>query len=224
MSIAVPVCRMAPSGLFLAFEGGDGAGKSTQSRLLVARLQQAGLEVVLTREPGGTEVGRAIRDVLLHGGHVAPRAEALLFAADRGHHVTTVVRPALERWAVVITDRFMDSSIAYQGVGRALPPDDVRALSLWATGGLVPHLTVLLDVDPGVGRGRRGEQHDRLESESERFHGAVRQGYLDLARAESHRYLVLDAARPAEELHRAVWSQVAALRPELLGVAAETGP
>lgn len=202
-------------GLFVAFEGGDGAGKSTQSRLLGAALEVLGREVVLTREPGGTELGASIRQVLLHGDHVAPRAEALLFAADRAHHVATLVRPALDRGAVVLTDRYMDSSIAYQGVARALSHDDVRDISLWAVEHLLPELTVLLDVTAAEGRARRGGVHDRLEREGDTFHEAVRQGYRWLAEREPGRYLVLDAASPATDLHAAVCRELARRRPDL---------
>lgn len=203
------------AGLFVAFEGGDGAGKSTQSRLLGRALQALGREVVLTREPGGTPLGAAIREVLLHGDHVAPRAEALLFAADRAHHVATLIRPALERGAVVLTDRYMDSSIAYQGVARALRHEDVRHLSVWGTEGLQPDLTVLLDVTPEQGRARRGGVHDRLEREEDAFHEAVRQGYLHLAEQDPGRYLVLDATEEASTLHTAVCRELAAHRPDL---------
>ncbi len=202
-------------GIFVAFEGGDGAGKSTQSRLLGAALESLGREVVLTREPGGTELGQAIRQVLLHGDHVAPRAEALLFAADRAHHVATLVRPALDRGAVVLTDRYMDSSIAYQGVARALSHEDVRGLSVWGTEGLQPDLTVLLDVTPQQGRARRGDVHDRLEREDDAFHEAVRRGYLHLAAQDPGRYLVLDAAADPTTLHTAVCRELAARRPDL---------
>lgn len=199
---AVP--RRGRAGVFVSFEGGDGAGKSTQAALLGEWLRAEGREVVLTREPGGTPVGLAIRDVLLHGEHVAPRAEALLFAADRAHHVATVVRPALERGAVVLTDRYIDSSIAYQGQARALAHDEIRDLSLWATEGLLPDLTVLLDVTAGEGRVRRGEVHDRLEREGDVFHDTVRQGFLELAAAAPERYVVLDATAPPHEIHAAV--------------------
>lgn len=205
-------------GLFVAFEGGDGAGKSTQSRLLGAALEAIGCEVVLTREPGGTELGAAIRQVLLHGDHVAPRAEALLFAADRAHHVATLVRPALERGAVVLTDRYMDSSIAYQGVARALQHDDIRDISRWAVEGLLPDLTVLLDVTPEQGRARRGGVHDRLEREGDTFHEAVRQGYRHLAEQDPARYLILDATADPAALHEAVCRQLAALRPDLVAL------
>lgn len=202
----------APSrGVFVVLEGGDGAGKSTQQRLLADWLAESGAEVVLTREPGGTPLGEQIRALLLHGDHVAPRAEALLFAADRAHHVETVVRPALERGAVVVQDRYLDSSVAYQGAGRDLASDDVRRLSLWATHDLRPDLTVLLDVPPQVGAERRGGVHDRLEREGADFHERVRRGFLDLAEAEAHRYLVVDASLPADEIAGIVRERVAPL-------------
>lgn len=208
MPVPETVCRTAPRGLFVAFEGGDGAGKSTQITLLAEQLQHRGLEVVRTREPGGTSLGAAVRQVLLHGDHVAPRAEALLFAADRAHHVATVVRPALDRDAVVLTDRYLDSSVAYQGGARGLERADVRSLSLWATEGLLPHLTVLLDVSAAEGRARRGTLHDRLESEGDAFHEAVRQAFLALAGDDPQRYLVLDAGLPPQELAEAVLRRV----------------
>jgi dTMP kinase len=199
--------------VFVSFEGGDGAGKSTQAALLGQWLRGQGREVLLTREPGGTPVGVAIREVLLHGAHVAPRAEALLFAADRAHHVATVVRPALQRGAVVLTDRYLDSSIAYQGVARTLAADDVRDLSLWATEGLLPDLTVLLDVAAGEGRARRGQVHDRLEREDDAFHDRVREGFLALAARDPARYLVLDARAPAQQIHTAVRERFRQLLP-----------
>lgn len=194
--------------VFIAFEGGDGAGKTTQIELLRAQLVDAGYDVVVTREPGGTALGASIREVLLHGGEVAPRAEALLFAADRAHHVATVVRPALARGAVVLQDRYLDSSVAYQGAGRELDPTEIKSLSLWATEGLLPELTVLLDVTPEVGRTRRGEVHDRLESEEDDFHARVREHYLQLAAADPGRYLVVDASLPAEEIAAIVSERV----------------
>jgi dTMP kinase len=198
-------------GLFIAFEGGDGAGKSTQARLLREWLEGRGRTVVVTREPGGTPAGQRIREVVLHGSHLAPRAEALLFAADRAHHVETVVLPALQRGDVVITDRYLDSSVAYQGAGRDLPADEVLQLSRWATQGLRPALTVLLDVSPEVGRQRRGDVHDRLESEPDAFHARVRRHYLELAAADPARYLVVDAGLPAEEIHRRVRERLSRL-------------
>lgn len=198
--------------VFIAFEGGDGAGKSTQVAALARWLRARGREVVVTREPGGTELGTRIRELLLHGGEVAPRAEALLFAADRAQHVAAVVRPASERGAVVLTDRYVDSSIAYQGAGRDLRAAEVARLSAWATGGLVPDLTVLLDVTPETGRARRHDRaEDRMETEAAEFHARVRAGFLGLAQAEPSRYLVLDAAEPPEALAEAVATRVARL-------------
>ena len=191
-------------GLFVCFEGGDGAGKSTQVRLLTELLEQRGREVVVTRQPGGTPLGAQIRELVLHGDHVAARAEALLFAADKAHHVDQLIKPALARGSVVITDRYVDSSITYQGAGRELGRDDITALQHWAVGGLLPDLTIVLDVTPEVGRERRGDVHDRLESEADAFHSAVRRGYLELAAADPERYLVLDASQPVERLQAAV--------------------
>ncbi|MDV3222409.1 dTMP kinase [Intrasporangium sp.] len=196
-------------GLFVCFEGGDGAGKSTQVRLLAEALERAGRDVLVTRQPGGTPLGARIRELVLHGDHVSPRAEALLFAADKAHHVDELIRPALAGGRVVVIDRYTDSSIAYQGAGRDLGADEIRQLQHWAVGGLFPDLTVLLDVAPEVGRARRGDVHDRLESEADAFHAAVRQGFLDLAAREPDRYVVVDAALPPEEIHDRVMSRLA---------------
>ncbi|MEV6849637.1 dTMP kinase [Actinoplanes sp. NPDC051411] len=203
------------SGVFVVFEGGEGAGKSTQVSRLASALEAEGRDVVVTREPGATDVGSRIRGLLLDKESApAPRAEALLYAADRAHHVATVVRPALARGAVVISDRYVDSSLAYQGAGRTLPVQEISWLSAWATGGLKPDLVVLLDVDPGVGLSRvdsRGQGTDRLESESRAFHERVRYAFLDLAAADPKRYLVLDAARPATEIAEAVTARLTGL-------------
>ncbi|UJP10394.1 dTMP kinase [Microbacterium sp. KUDC0406] len=192
------------SGLWITFEGGDGSGKTTQSELLSTWLGSGGRSVLHTREPGGSEVGRLIRDIVLHHrGDIAPRAEALLYAADRAHHVATVVRPALARGEVVIQDRYLDSSVAYQGAGRVLDGAEVRDLSLWATEGALPDLTVLLDLDPAAARLRLDaddKPFDRLEAEKEEFHIRVREAYLALADAEPERFLVVDAALPAHEI------------------------
>ena len=195
-------------GLFLTFEGGDGVGKTTQTRILADLLAAADVNHVLTREPGGTELGIEIRRLLLHGGHVAPRAEALLYAADRAHHVATLVRPALERGAVVVSDRYLDSSVAYQGAARSLGAEDVRSLSLWATGGLLPDRTILLDADPALADRRTGGRggRDRLERESDAFRAALREQFLALADAEPERIVVIDAARPVEAVTAAVRS------------------
>jgi len=203
------------TGLFITLEGGDGAGKSTQAELLAGWLEQRGYEVVRTREPGGTPLGLELRQLLLHGDAVDPHAEALLYAADRAQHVAEVVRPALDRGAVVVQDRYIDSSLAYQGAARSLDLTEVRWLSEWATDGLWPQLTVLLDVDPGLAVGRRiaaGGRADRLESEAVEFHRAVRKGFLAFAEAEPQRYLVLDATQAIDALHHAI---VARLRPLL---------
>ncbi len=207
-------------GFLIAFEGGDGAGKSTQSRLLAEWLEQdQGHEVVITHEPGATELGQHLRDLLLQGRQdIGPRAETLLFAADRAHHVDAVIRPAVARGAVVLTDRYVDSSIAYQGAGRDLDVEEVTRLSRWATGGLMPDLTVLLDLPPEISRVRRASDtrrsgDDRLESEPEDFHDRVRQRFLDLARREPHRYLVLDGSDPRQELHEAIRKRVRDLLP-----------
>ncbi|GLI26175.1 hypothetical protein ARHIZOSPH14_04170 [Agromyces rhizosphaerae] len=198
----------AARGLFVTLEGGDGSGKSTQAELLAEWLRASGREVVRTREPGGTDVGLEIRELVLHHrGDIAPRAEALLYAADRAHHVATLVRPALERGAVVLQDRYLDSSVAYQGAGRVLDADEVRRLSLWATDDLLPDLTILLDLDEAAARARLDgarTRYDRLEAEGASFHARVRAAYLELAAAEPERFLVLDATLPVDELATAI--------------------
>ncbi|MFE4665743.1 dTMP kinase [Streptomyces sp. NPDC056716] len=195
-----PAQAPAASGFFIALEGGDGAGKSTQAEALAEWIRAKGHEVVLTREPGATPVGKRLRSILLDvsSAGLSHRAEALLYAADRAEHVDTVVRPALERGAVVITDRYIDSSVAYQGAGRDLSPTEIARISRWATDGLVPHLTVLLDVSPETARERFTEAPDRLESEPAEFHTRVRSGFLTLAAADPGRYLVVDAGREPE--------------------------
>jgi dTMP kinase len=195
-----PVTAPAASGFFIALEGGDGAGKSTQAEALADWIRDKGHEVVLTREPGATPVGKRLRSILLDVSSqgLSHRAEALLYAADRAEHVDTVVRPALERGAVVISDRYIDSSVAYQGAGRDLSPTEIARISRWATNGLVPHLTVLLDVAPETARERFTEAPDRLESEPAEFHARVRSGFLTLAAADPGRYLVVDAGQEPE--------------------------
>ncbi|MEU7054864.1 dTMP kinase [Streptomyces sp. NPDC046197] len=195
-----PVTAPAASGFFIALEGGDGAGKSTQAEALAEWIRSKGHEVVLTREPGATPVGKRLRSILLDVSSqgLSHRAEALLYAADRAEHVDTVVRPALERGAVVITDRYIDSSVAYQGAGRDLSPTEIARISRWATNGLVPHLTVLLDVAPETARERFTEAPDRLESEPAEFHARVRSGFLTLAAADPGRYLIVDAGQEPE--------------------------
>ncbi|WEV76775.1 dTMP kinase [Janibacter cremeus] len=197
-----------PQGTFIAFEGGDGAGKSTQVRRLARAFEEAGREVVITRQPGGTVLGGALRDLVLHGDEVTPRAEALIFAADKAQHVEEVVLPALEDGAVVITDRYIDSAIAYQGAGRDLGAAEVTELQDWAVDGLVPHLTVVVDINPGEGRRRRGDVHDRMESEAEGFHAAVRGHFLALAESAPDRYLVVDGSASPDEIARLVWERV----------------
>jgi dTMP kinase len=187
--------------VFVTFEGLDGSGKTTQAELLRERLEAEGEDVVLTREPGGTELGERIRDLVLHGGHVAPWAEALLYAASRAQHVEEVIRPALARGASVVCDRYLDSSVAYQGVGRGLGLDRVLQLNLDAVGGLLPDRTFLLALDPAQVTARLAEQQpDRLEREGDEFHTRVADGYRQLASRFPDRIVVLDGARPADEL------------------------
>jgi len=207
------------AGVLVALEGGDGAGKSTQAATLGRELSRRGLEVVVTREPGATPLGARVRGLLLDRGEdqpaVPPRAEALLYAADRAAHVAQVVRPALARGAVVVTDRYVDSSLAYQGAGRALPPEEVASLSRWATEGLVPDLVVVLDVDAATAAARRAGRgaDDRLDAEPAAFHERVRQVFLDLARRGGDRYLVVDAGAAPEEVARRVLAGLEPLLP-----------
>jgi len=207
-------------GTFVAVEGGEGAGKSTQVDALAGWLREQGHEVVVTREPGSTAAGRRLRELLLDpAAALAPRTEALLYAADRAQHVEEVIVPALRRGAVVVTDRYVDSSLAYQGAGRALEVDEVARLSAWATGRVRPDLVLLLDVDPqlGLARARRVGEPDRIEAESLAFHGRVRAGFLDLAAAAPDRYLVIAASEPAEVVAAAVRARVATLLPAAAG-------
>jgi dTMP kinase len=203
------------TGLFITFEGGDGSGKTTQINLLATWLEAQGQTVVLTREPGGTDLGVELRNIVLHRkGFIAPRAEALLYAADRSHHIHSLVRPALERGEVVVQDRYLDSSVAYQGAGRVLDPEEVRELSLWATERLIPHLTVLLDVPASVAKARQAQterEYDRLEAEAEDFHTRVRESYLSLAAAEPERFLVVNGELPIEEIHQSIITKVSDL-------------
>ena len=202
-------------GLWITLEGGDGSGKTTQAALLAEWLGAQGRTVLHTREPGGSEVGVLIRNIVLHHrGEVAPRAEALLYAADRAHHVATVVRPALQRGDVVIQDRYLDSSVAYQGAGRVLDATEVRDLSLWATEGALPDVTVLLDIDPSEARRRLDaddKPFDRLETEKEEFHTRVRESYLRLAAAEPERFLVVDATRDPEDIASVIRARLSVL-------------
>ncbi|MFJ5530038.1 dTMP kinase [Streptomyces sp. NPDC093261] len=210
-----PVEAPAGTGFFIALEGGDGAGKSTQAEALAEWIRAKGHEVVLTREPGATPVGKRLRSILLDvsSAGLSHRAEALLYAADRAEHVDTVVRPALERGAVVISDRYIDSSVAYQGAGRDLSPTEIARINRWATNGLVPHLTVLLDVSPETARERFTEAPDRLESEPAEFHARVRSGFLTLAAADPGRYLVVDAGQEPEAVTTAIRHQLDRLLP-----------
>jgi dTMP kinase len=199
-------------GTFIAFEGGEGTGKSTQSKMLKKWLEERGETVVLSREPGGTDLGQGLRKILLghETGAISPRAEALLYAADRAHHVYSVIRPALARGEVVISDRYFDSSIAYQGAGRILSPGEVARISRWATESLFPTLTIVIDLSAETGIGRL-KSHDRLEAEPLAFHERVRQEFLQIARLDPERYLVVDGTKTIDEIHNEITSRVVAL-------------
>lgn len=199
-------------GIFISFEGGEGCGKSTQARLLKEWFEKNGKLVTLTREPGGSKLGTDLRKILLDNatGNISPRAEALLYAADRAHHVYSVIRPALDRGDVVITDRYFDSSIAYQGAGRILSPNEVARISRWATESLYPTLTIILDQPAEIGLARI-KNADRLESESIDFHNRVRQEYLQLASLDPERYLVIDAQRSIEDIHQEITNRITKL-------------
>ncbi len=205
-----------PAGLLIAFEGGEGSGKTTQARLVSIWLRELGYDVVTTHEPGATKIGMRLRALLLDTAHtgMSPHAEALMYAADRAEHVATVIAPALARGAIVITDRYVDSSLAYQGAGRNLPVEEIARFNWWATGGRTPDLTVLLDMDPIAGLSRRARSADRLEAEPADFHLRVRAGFLALARAEPGRYLVLDADRPADGVTRDIEDRIRELLPD----------
>jgi dTMP kinase len=194
--------------MFVTFEGLDGSGKSTQKQLLADRLVALGLDVVATREPGGTELGEQIRDLVLHGGHVAPWAEAALYAASRAQHVEEVIRPALGRGAVVLCDRYIDSSVAYQGVARGLGLERVLDLNLVAVGGLLPDLTILLLVDPDVAAARMTADRDRLEREDTGFHARADAGYRELARRFPERIVTVDGALPEDEVAQLIAARV----------------
>jgi len=206
---------VARPGVFIAFEGGEGAGKSTQSVLLRDWLVDRGTQPVMTFEPGDTSVGQHLRRLLLghETGVLAPRTEALLYAADRAEHVAAVIVPSLNRGDVVISDRYIDSSLAYQGAGRELTVDEVERLSMWATGGLLPDLTIVLDVEPSIGLRRFDTPADRLEAEPLAFHERVRKQFLELAARDDSRYLVLDAAAEMASIHAAICQAVQALLP-----------
>jgi dTMP kinase len=199
-------------GIFIAFEGGEGTGKSTQSKLLAQWLEREGETVLLSREPGGTELGKDLRKILLghETGDISPRAEALLYAADRAHHVYSVIRPALDRGEVVISDRYFDSSAAYQGAGRVLNPTEVARISRWATESLYPTLTILIDLPAEIGLGRL-QSRDRLEAESNDFHERVRQEYLQIAMMDPERYFVVDGTQSVEQINAQITTRVAEL-------------
>ncbi|MGD0607528.1 MAG: dTMP kinase [Streptosporangiaceae bacterium] len=213
----------APAGLLIAFEGGEGSGKTTQARLASIWLRELGFDVETTYEPGATKIGMRLRALLLDTSStgMSPHAEALMYAADRAEHVTSVIGPALERGAIVITDRYVDSSLAYQGWGRNLPVEDIARFNWWATGGRTPDLTILLDMDPLAGLRRRTRSADRLEAEPAEFHLRVRAGFQALAQAEPDRYLVLDAARPPQEITRDIQDRVRDLLPDPVPAVAE---
>jgi dTMP kinase len=206
----------AEQGMFIAFEGGEGTGKTTQARLLAIWLREQGYDVVTTHEPGATKVGMRLRALLLDTSHtgMSPHAEALMYAADRAEHVSAVIEPALARGAIVITDRYIDSSLAYQGAGRGLLTEEIVRLNRWATGGRLPDLTVLLDMPPEAGLDRRTASADRLEAEPAEFHRRVRAGFLVLARAEPSRYMVLDAAQPTSAVSREIKDRIQELLPD----------
>jgi len=212
-----------PPGLLIAFEGGEGSGKTTQARLISIWLRELGYDVVTTHEPGATKVGMRLRALLLDTAHtgMSPKAEALMYAADRAEHVASVISPALDRGAIVITDRYVDSSLAYQGAGRNLPVEEIARFNWWATGGRVPDLTVLLDMDPIAGLSRRARSADRLEAEPADFHLRVRAGFRALAQADPARYLVLDADRPPEEITRDIQNRIRGMLPDPVPSVAE---
>lgn len=192
------------TGVFIALEGGEGAGKSTQARLLGGWLEAEGYDAVLTREPGGTALGGNLRGLLLDNDSiVSPRTEALVYAADRAEHVDALIRPALDRGAIVVTDRYVDSTLAYQGAGRGLGMEALEWLCGWATHGLRPHLTIVLDIDPEIGLTRTGT-HDRIEAEPLEFHQRIRQHFLDLAAADPERYLIASATGDLNETQKQI--------------------
>ncbi len=204
------------TGLFLCLEGGEGAGKSTQAALLVDWLGGLGHDVLLTREPGGTDVGKILRGIVLSNdtGELSPRTEALIYAADKAEHVDRVVLPALADGTVVLTDRYVDSTLAYQGAGRDLGIAELEAVARWATSELRPHLTIVLDIDPVIGH-TRFEGADRIESEPLEFHQRVRRHFLDLAAVDPAHYLVVDAGRTPAEIHVEVRAAVEPWLPQV---------
>jgi len=205
--------RVAPGdrrGTLVTLEGGEGSGKSTQAETLAGLLRERGYSVVLTREPAGTALGGIVKEILQRGIALTPEAEMFLFQAARAQHVEEVVRPALERGDIVLCDRYTDSTLAYQGYGRGLNLDHLRAVNHIATGGLEPHFTLLLDVPPETGLARKDHEQltDSIGSESLEFHQRVRTGFLELARREPKRIAVVDATAPAERVTSAAWEQL----------------
>ncbi len=203
-------------GVLIAFEGGEGSGKSTQARLLAIWLRENGYDVLATHEPGATKVGMRLRALLLDTAHagLSPWAEVMMYAADRAEHVASVIKPALARGTIVVTDRYVDSTLAYQGGGRELPLNSIRRVNELATGGLVPDLTFLLDLPPATGLGRRARSADRLESEPEEFHERVRATFLDLAKADPARYRILDASQDPAQISKEIHAAVRGLLPD----------
>jgi dTMP kinase len=210
-------------GVFIALEGGEGAGKTTQARLLSIWLRDQGFDVVMTREPGSTKMGMRLRALLLdkESSGLSSRAETLLYAADRAQHVAEVIQPALQRGAIVVTDRYVDSSLAYQGAGRELKVNEIADVNRWATSGLVPDLTIILDVPSDVGLTRFASPADRIESEPREFHERVRRGFRALAEAEPHRYLVIDGTQSQPEISRKIHDRVRAILPDPIPASAE---
>jgi dTMP kinase len=204
------------TGLFIALEGGEGAGKSTQSALLVDWLKEQGHQVLLTREPGATDLGKTLRQIVLDPatGDISHRAEALMYAADKAEHVDKVIKPALKEGTIVITDRYVDSALAYQGSGRDLDLADVERVNRWATDDLRPNLTILLDLAPKSGLGRFAER-DRIEAQSADFHERVRAAFRELAAAEPQHYLVLDATKDREWLAAQIQARLLPMLPKV---------
>jgi dTMP kinase len=207
------ITGQATAGVFITFEGGEGSGKSTQTKLLKDWLEKNNEKVLLTREPGGTPLGNQLRDILLDNktGNISPRAEALMYAADRANHVYTMIRPALEKGEVVISDRFFDSSVAYQGAGRVLSPAEVARISRWATESLTPTLTIIMDLPAEIGLARL-QSTDRLESEPLAFHERVRHEYLNLAYQDPERFLLVDATLSIEQIHQVIIERVGLIK------------
>jgi dTMP kinase len=196
------------TGLFIVFEGIDGAGKTTQINMLDKVLSKQGLDVVLTRDPGGTEVGEDLRDILLWSGKIEPKAEAFLYAAARSQLVAEVIMPALRAGKIVISDRFSDSTFAYQGVGREIDSEFLELMNINACQGIVPDLTVLLDIDPEQSKVRRDRPEDRIEKEGPEFLKKVRCGYLERANKNQQGYLILDGSLPKDKIFKAILEKV----------------